>query len=91
MTEAQPFRVKSVWYNTTSIRLFYFPKTPFLYNIEGIKPKRHDLFGEMFGEGPHMPRPVALLFSEDVAYMDGIKFCDGSASYLLASNTEHIV
>ena len=72
------------------VRLFYFPTTPFLYNIEGIKPKRHDLFGEMFGEGPHMPRPVALLFSEDVAYMDGIKFCDGSASYLLASNEEHI-
>ena len=43
------------------VRLFYFPKTPFLYNIEGIKPKPSNRFEEAVGIGPHMPRPVALM------------------------------
>ena len=52
------------------VRLFYFPKTPFLYRNEGIKPK---------GTSPHMPRPVALVFDEKIAYIDGVKYLDGSA------------
>lgn len=72
------------------VRLFYFSKTPFLYKIEGIKPSPPGHFGEVVGPGPHMPRPVAFLFNEEIAYTEGIKFLDGSASNLLAENTEHI-
>ena len=72
------------------VRLFYFPKTPFLYNIEGIKPKARGTFGEIFNAArPHMPRPVALLFREEIAYKKGIKFLDGSASNLNVPNSDH--
>ena len=52
------------------VRLFYFPKTPFLYKNEGFKPN---------ASGVHMPRPIALIFDESVAYLNGVKFLNGSA------------
>ena len=61
------------------VRLFYFPLTPFLYKNEGVKPNKN---------GPHMPRPVALIFDARIALLDGVKHLDGSAINL-TEDTNH--
>lgn len=56
------------------VRLYFRPKTPMLYQIEGIRPK-----GELKYGGAHCPVPVVLLFkSLPILTRKNVKFSDGS-------------
>lgn len=54
-------------------RFYYRPKTPTLYDNEGIK-------GKAFIDSVHIPIPVYLLFSEELIYSDTTKFSSGNAT-----------
>lgn len=61
-------------------RLYYRSKTPTLYDNEGIKPL--DYLKEV-----HIPRPVYLLFSEEIIYDKDTMFSNGNATNSPIDNT----
>ena len=61
-------------------RFYYRPKTPTLYDNEGIKPL--DYLKEV-----HVPRPVYLLFSEEIIYDKDTMFSNGNATNSRIGNT----
>ncbi|MDB8803598.1 DarT ssDNA thymidine ADP-ribosyltransferase family protein [Romboutsia sp. 1001216sp1] len=56
-----------------SVRLYYRPKTPTLYDNEGVKLKE-------YCDKIHIPMPVYLLFDEELLYLDTTKFSNGNAT-----------
>lgn len=54
-------------------RFYYRPKTPTLYDNEGIKPIE-------YSKEVHIPRPVYLLFSEELIYDKDTAFSNGNAT-----------
>lgn len=68
---------KPVWKNY--VRLYFRPKTPMLYQIEGIRPKSELKFG-----GAHCPVPVVFLFnSVPILTRKHVKFSDGNLASTL--------
>lgn len=61
-------------------RFYYRPKTPTLYDNEGIKPL--DYLEEV-----HIPRPVYLIFSEELIYDKDTMFSNGNATNSPIDNT----
>lgn len=61
-------------------RFYYRPKTPTLYDNEGIKPID-------YSNRVHIPRPVYLLFSEDIIYDNDTMFSNGNATNSSIGNT----
>ncbi|HCT64529.1 MAG TPA: hypothetical protein DIC60_04580 [Lachnospiraceae bacterium] len=61
-------------------RFYYRPKTPTLYDNEGIKP--FDYLQEV-----HIPRPVYLIFSEELIYDKDTIFSNGNATNSPINNT----
>lgn len=75
------------------VRLYFRPKTPFQYHVEGIKP-RHQVEESKY-PGAHCPVPVFLLFdSAKVLTREDCRFCNGSARYVtyesLSSTSEEL-
>ena len=54
-------------------RFYYRPKTPTLYDNEGIKPIK-------YSKEIHIPRPVYLLFSDELIYAIDTVFSNGNAT-----------
>ncbi len=61
-------------------RFYYRPKTPTLYDNEGIKPIQ-------YSSKIHIPRPVYLLFSEELIYDNDTLFSNGNATNSPIDNT----
>lgn len=61
-------------------RLFYFPRPPFLYKVEGIKRNC---------TGPHMPIPVALEFDIQTMVENDVVYLDGSAGNIIWKDHEY--
>lgn len=61
-------------------RFYYRPKTPTLYDNEGIKPLE-------YLQKVHVPRPVYLLFSEELIYDKYTMFSNGNATNSPIDNT----
>lgn len=55
------------------VRFYYRPKTPTLYENEGIKLKE-------YMDKIHIPIPVYLIFDEKLIYLDTTKFSNGNAT-----------
>lgn len=54
------------------VRLYFAPKTPMLYQTEGLK--------RVPDEWPHCPRPVYLVFKPDILLLRGARVSDGNIS-----------
>lgn len=64
------------------VRLYFRPKTPTAYRIEGIRPKHC-----YYDEDAHCPVPVYLVFNlRDIITLLGVKFSDGN----LARNRKNV-
>jgi len=57
------------WVNDC-VRLYFAPRTPMLYRVEGIKMRPDDW--------PHCPQPVYLLFGASVLTISGVRVSDGN-------------
>lgn len=62
------------------VRFYYRPKTPTLYDNEGVKLKE-------YCDNIHIPMPVYLLFDEELILLDSTEFSDGNATSSKIDNT----